>query len=68
MDNRLQTDIWVHRVVIVLSSIVVVSVIGAIALTITGWFILKILVAFGVVAIAGLVRLLISPLNQGLLG
>ena len=66
MNARTQTDIWIYRIAVVLGVIAAISVIGAIALTIMGWSLLEILIALGAVAVAGLVRLLISPLNRGL--
>lgn len=66
MNTRLQTDIWISRIFIVLGFIVAVSVLATLALTIIGWPILEILVAFGAVAMGGLARLLSSPLNREL--
>ena len=66
MKTRLQTDIWVHRILFVLGIVAIVSAVVSIALTIMGQPVLEIILALGLVAVGGLVRLLISPLNREL--
>jgi hypothetical protein len=65
MKTRMQTDVWIYRIVIVLGVIAVISIAGEIVLTLMGWPMPEILFALGAVAVAGLIRLLISPLNRG---
>jgi hypothetical protein len=57
----------VYRVVIVLGLIAAVSVAGILTLGITGQHLSELLVAVSVISTGGLSRLLISPLNSGLL-
>ena len=66
MNTRLQTDIWIHRILFVLGIVAIVSAVVSIALTIMGQPVLEIILALGLVAVGGLVRLLISPLNREL--
>jgi hypothetical protein len=66
MDTRMKTDRWIYYLIIVLGITGVMSAIGTIILTIMGQPLSKLLTVLGSVAIAGLVRLLISPLNQDL--
>ena len=66
MNTRMQTDAWIYRTIIVLGSIYAVSVVGIITLAIMGQPMPEILIALGLVAGAGLVKLLASPLNRGL--
>lgn len=63
---KTQKDIWIYRlVVIVLGLTVIVSVIGTIALTLTGLSTPELLVALGSAAIGGLAGLLApSPTNR----
>ena len=67
MNTRIQTDIWIFRIVLVLGLILVASAAGVLILMITNQSSFEIFVALGLVAIGGLSRLLISPLNSGLL-
>jgi len=64
MKIRMQTDAWIHRIVIVLGLILVSSVAGTLIRTTTGQPIPEIFIALGAVAAGSLVRLSISPLNQ----
>ena len=64
MNTRFQMEVWMHRTVIALGFIAAVSLAGVIILTAVGQPMPKILIAMAVVAIAGLARLLVSPLNQ----
>jgi hypothetical protein len=66
MNTRMQTNAWISRAVIVLGLILVASVAGILILVITGHPMPEILVVLGSVATGGLIRLLISPLNQEL--
>jgi len=66
MNTRMKTDRWIYYLIIVLGITGVMSAIGTIILTIMGQPLSKLLIVLGSVAIAGLVRLLISPLNQDL--
>ena len=63
MNSQLQTDTWIYHILVVLGVIVMASGIAAIALTFTGLRVLEIFVALGAVAVGGLVRLWISPMN-----
>jgi hypothetical protein len=67
MNTRIQTDTWISRIVIVLGLILIASLVGILILVITGQALPQILIALGVVATGGLIRLWISPLNQKLL-
>ena len=64
MNIRMRTDAWMSRTVIVLGLILVSSVAGILILRIAGQPVPEILAALGCVATAGLIRVLISPLNQ----
>ena len=66
MNNRTEKDIWLYRMVVsVLGLAVVASVVGAIALALTGKFTPEVIVALGSAAIGGLAGLLApSPLNR----
>jgi len=66
MNTHIQTSTWIHRFAIVLGIFVAGSLVGTIALTIIGGHILEVVIVFGLVAMMGLVRVLISPLNQSL--
>ena len=66
MNTRLQTDIWIHRILFVLGIVAIVSAVVSIALTAMSQPVLEIIPALGLVAVSGLVRLLISPLNREL--
>jgi len=67
MNTHIHTNNWVHRFAVVLGIFVVGDLVGTIALTIMGGHIHEVAIVFGLVAMAGLVRLLISPLNQSIL-
>jgi hypothetical protein len=64
MKTHTQTDIWIYRIAIVLDLFAATGAIGAIALTILDWSTPELLLALGAVAVAGLLRLLVSPLNR----
>jgi hypothetical protein len=66
MNNRMEKDIWLYRMVVaVLGVTVVASVVGAIALAMTGQSTPEVIVALGSAAIGGLAGLLApSPLNR----
>ena len=66
MNTCLQTTTWVYRLSIVLGLIAAGSLAVSIIQIIIGQPNSQIVVTLGMVAITGLVRLLISPLNQGL--
>ena len=68
MNIHLQTDTWIIRAVILLGLILVASVAGVLILRLVGQPVPEFLVALGSVAAGGLIRLLISPLNQELVG
>ncbi len=67
MSTRVQTDTWISRTVILLGLIFVASVTRSLILMITSQPVPEILAALAFVATGGLIRLLISPLNQGFL-
>jgi hypothetical protein len=67
MNTRLHTDTWMYRVVIVLGLIAIVSVAGILTFRVTYQPVSELLVAVSVISAGGLSRLLISPLNSGLL-
>ena len=64
MNVLKQAKGWMYRTLAVLGLVVVASVAGVIILTVVGQPVPDILVALGVVAAGGLIRLSISPLNQ----
>lgn len=66
MNNKMEKDIWLYRiVVVVLGLTVVASVVGAIALALIGQSTPEVIVALGSAAIGGLAGLLApSPLNR----
>jgi hypothetical protein len=64
MNTLLQTNAWISRTVIALSLILVLNLVSSLFITVMGQPLPEILVAFGFIATGGLVRLLISPLNQ----
>jgi len=66
MNARLQTDVWIYRIFVVLGVIFIASGIATIASTIIGLQLPEILYALEAVALGGLVRLSISPLNREL--
>jgi len=67
MNTRIQTDIWISHIVVVIGLFLVASAVGIIVLILIGKPIPEILVAPGSVAMGGLARLLVpSPLNQWL--
>ena len=67
MHRRMNTDSWVYYVIAVLGLIAAVSAIGTVILVLMSQPVSELIIALGLVTVAGLVRLLISPLNQGLL-
>jgi hypothetical protein len=66
MKNHTQKDIWLYRIIVSAPGLtVVVSIIGAIALAMTGKNTPEVLVALGSAAIGGLAGFLVpSHLNQ----
>lgn len=64
MNTRLQTDVWIYRIFVVLGAIFMASGIATIALRFIGLQLPEILIALEAVALGGLVRLSISPLNR----
>lgn len=66
MDPYKQTSVWVYRIVVVFGSIIAGSLIEIITRIMKGQPIPGIIAVFGLVSVAGLIRLLISPLNQRL--
>jgi hypothetical protein len=67
MNTGMKTDNWISRIVIVLGLTLIASLAGMLIRMITGHPMPEFLVALGAVATGGLIRLWISPLNQGLL-
>ena len=68
MNTRPQSGAWIDRLRIVLGLAVMASMASATALILLGKPIPDLLLALGTVAGAGLVNLLISPLNRELPG
>jgi uncharacterized integral membrane protein len=66
MNTRLQTDVWIYRIFVVLGAIFVASGIATIVLRFIGLQLPEILYALEAIALGGLVRLSISPLNREL--
>jgi hypothetical protein len=66
LNTCIQTDAWISRIVIVLGLILVGGVASILILMIVHQPMPEILVVMGSVATGGLIRLLISPLNQEL--
>ena len=66
MNNRMDKDIWLYRIVVMaLGFTVVISMVGAIVLTMSGKATPEAIVALGSAAIGGLAGLLApSPLNR----
>ena len=66
MKNHLHNDLWLYRIVIAVPGLtVMVSVVGAIALTLSGQSTPEVIVALGSAAIGGLAGLLApSPMNR----
>jgi hypothetical protein len=66
MKNHLHNDIWLYRIVVAVLGITVVSsILGAIALAMSGQSTPEVLIALGSAAIGGLAGLLApSPLNR----
>ena len=63
MNSHMNTDIWVYYLAIVLGFITAVSALGTLILTIMGQPVPELLLVLGLLAVAGLTRLLISPLK-----
>ena len=62
MNNRMEKDIWLYRIIV---AVLGLTVVGAIALVLTGRSTPKVIVALGSAAIGGLAGLLApSPLNR----
>jgi len=68
MNAHEQSSVWIHRIGIVFGSIVAGSLVDIITMTIIGRPIPGIFAILGLVSMAGLARLLVSPLNQGIFG
>jgi hypothetical protein len=66
MKTHLQTDVWIQHIAIVLGIILAASIAEILILTFTQHAIPEILTTLGWLAVAGLARLLISPLIRGL--
>jgi hypothetical protein len=66
MNTRMRPDTWISRAVIVLRVILVMMVAGILILRLVERPVPEILIALGFVTTGGLIRLLISPLNQAL--
>jgi uncharacterized integral membrane protein len=66
MNTRLQTDVWIYRIFVVLGAIFVASGIATIVLRFIGLQLPEILIALEAIVLGGLVRLSISPLNREL--
>jgi hypothetical protein len=66
MKPYIQPNTWISRTILVLGITLVMSAVLIIASLWMGQSMPESLAALGVVAIAGLVRLLISPLNRDL--
>jgi len=64
MNINIQPSVWIHRFAIVLRILLSVSLIGI--LTVTGKHISEIFIILSLVTTTGLIRLMISPLNQEL--
>lgn len=62
----MNTSVWFHRMIFVLGSIVAGSLAICITQTVVSRPIPEIILVLGFIAIAGLFRLLVSPLNQNL--
>jgi hypothetical protein len=67
MNSPMKTDFWIYHLVLVLDFTLTASVVGSIILLILGQPVPGVLLAVGTVAGAGLVKLLISPLNRELM-
>ena len=63
MNSNMNTDIWIYYLAVVLGFITSVSALGTLILTIMGQPVSELLLVLGLLAVAGLVRLLISPLK-----
>ena len=63
MNTSIQTDTWISRIVIALVLILVASVAGILILMVMGHPLPELLVALGLVATGGLIRVLVSPLT-----
>ena len=66
MNTCIQSSVWINRLVFVFGSIATGSLIDIITMTMMGRSIPDIIAILGLVALAGLARLLVSPLNQGI--
>ena len=66
MDTCTQSSVWINNIVIVFGSIAVGSLVDIITMTMMGRSIPDIIAILGLVSMAGLARLLVSPLNQGI--
>ncbi len=62
MHTFSQSDIWIYYIVITLGSVLLISILVIIVLVLAKHFIPEIFLVLGLVAGAGLAKLLISPL------
>ena len=66
MKTHTQSEIWIYRIILVFGLIAIVCLVDIITIIVRGQPIPGIIAALGFVTLAGLVRILISPLNQGI--
>lgn len=67
MNTHIQTDIWKHRIVVVLGLTVIMSVFGTVVMVLMRQPVPELIIALGSVAASGLSRLLIpTPLDREL--
>ena len=67
LNTAMKTDTWIYYIFVVLGLIATLSAIGTLILVLMSQPTSELIIALGSVAFIGWVRLLISPLNQGLL-
>lgn len=68
MNTHIKSNTWISYLVVVLAFIAGASAISIVILERLSQPVSEVIIAFGVVAVAGLVNLLISPLNHELIG
>lgn len=68
MNTVQEKDIWIYRIAGVLSLMVIASILSMIVRAVFTWPAIEFPGVLGVAALAGLARLLASPLNRGLFG
>lgn len=64
MNTRMKTNAWISYSMVVLGVILAASAISTLVLTLMHQPVSEVIIALGLVAAVGLLRLLISPLNQ----